>query len=178
MGLLALMLLIESRREARTTAAGELVVLSEQDRERWDRNLIAEGHAIVRRCLARNRPGPYQIQAAINAVHADARTANETDWKQILQLYDQLMAIEPTPVAALNRAVAQAEVEGPAAALAVVDELDLDRYYLFHAIRADLLVRLGWHSTAAVAYQAAIARCQNQAEVSFLRRRYREIAAP
>jgi RNA polymerase sigma-70 factor (ECF subfamily) len=177
MGLLALMLLIESRRESRTTAGGDLVRLSDQDRERWDQHLIAEGHAIVRRCLARNRPGPYQIQAAINAVHADARTATATDWKQILQLYDQLMAIEPSPVAALNRAVALAEVEGPAAALAVVDELDLDRYYLFHAIRADLLVRLGWQSTAALAYQAAIARCQNQAEARFLQQRYQGIVA-
>ena len=176
MGLLALMLLVESRRETRPPPPA-ILWLSDQDRGGWDQRLIAEGHGIVRRCLARNRPGPYQIQAAINAVHADARTATATDWKQILQLYDQLMAIEPTPVAALNRAVALAEVEGPAAALAVVDELDLDRYYLFHAIRAELLVRLGWHSTAALAYQAAIARCQNQAEVSFLQRRYQEIVA-
>ena len=149
MGLLALMLLIESRRAARTTPAGDLVLLADQDRSRWDRALIAEGQAIVRRCLRRNQPGPYQIQAAINAVHSDAPTAAATDWRQILQLYDQLLAIAPSPIVALNRAVAVAEVEGPHAALTLVDRLDLDRYHLFHAIRADLLRRLGRNAEAA-----------------------------
>ena len=143
MGLLALMLLVESRRAARLGPDGDLVLLADQDRGRWDRALIAEGQAIVRHCLRRNRPGPYQIQAAINAVHSDAPTAAATDWRQILQLYDQLLALAPSPIVALNRAVAVAEVDGPAAALALVDALDLDRYYLFHAIRADLLRRLG-----------------------------------
>ena len=181
-GLLALMLLIESRREARTTADGALVLLADQDRERWNHDLIAEGQAIVRRCLARNRPGPYQLQAAINAVHSDAERASATDWKQILQLYDQLIAMTPNPVVALNRAVAVAEVEGPDAALRVVDALDLDhhqdldRYHLFHAIRADLLRRLGRRADAAAAYRAAMARSQNAAERDFLERRLRETA--
>ena len=135
-GLLALMLLTESRRPARTAADGELVLLADQDRSRWDRALIDEGHALVRRCLRRNQPGPYQIQAAINAVHTDAPTAAATDWRQILALYDQLMALAPSPVVALNRAVAVAEVDGPAAALAVVDGIGLDDYYLLHSIRA------------------------------------------
>src|SRR5439155_23633106 len=133
------MLLIESRRPSRTTAAGELVRLADQDRARWDRRLIAEGHALVRRCLRLNRPGPYQIQAAIQAVHSDARTAAATDWRQILQLYDQLLALAPSPVVALNRAVAVAEVAGPEAALAIVDSLPLGDCYLWYAIRADLL---------------------------------------
>ena len=150
MGLLALMLLIEARRATRTTAAGDLVRLADQDRSRWDRALIAEGQALVRQCLRRNQPGPYQIQAAINAVHSDAPTAAATDWRQILQLYDQLLSIAPSPIVALNRAVALAEVEGPHAALTLVDRLDLDRYHLFHAIRADLLRRLG-RNTEAVA---------------------------
>ena len=143
LGLLALMLLTESRRAARTTADGALVLLADQDRTRWDRALIAEGQALVRRCLRRDQPGPYQIQAAINAVHSDAPVAAATDWGQIMRLYDQLLAVAPSPVVALNRAVAVAEVDGPAAALALVDGLDLDGYYLFHAIRADLLRRLG-----------------------------------
>ena len=133
-GLLALMLLQESRRSARTTPAGDLVLLAEQDRSRWDRDLIAEGQDLVRRCLRRNQPGPYQLQAAINAVHSDAASAEDTDWRQILQLYDQLLAVAPSPVVALNRAVAVAEVAGPAAALELVDQLDLDRYHLLHAI--------------------------------------------
>ena len=170
-GLLALMLLIESRRAARTTGDGDLVLLADQDRSRWDRGLIAEGQAIVRRCLRRNQPGPYQIQAAINAVHSDAPTAAATDWGQILQLYDQLLALAPSPVVALNRAVAVAEVEGPEAALALVDGLDLHDYYLFHAIRADLLRRLGRDGEAALAYEAAIARTENAAERDFLERR-------
>jgi RNA polymerase sigma-70 factor (ECF subfamily) len=168
LGLLALMLLTESRRAARTSADGALVLLADQDRSRWDRALIAEGQAIVRACLRRNQPGPYQIQAAINAVHSDAPVAAATDWEQILRLYDQLMAFSPTPVVALNRAVAVAEVHGPQAALAQVDALGLDRYYLFHAIRADLLRRLRRDAEAALAYQAAIDRTQNAAERQFL----------
>jgi len=170
MGLLALMLLTESRRAARTTPGGGLVLLAEQDRSRWDRGLIAEGQAIVRRCLRLGHPGPYQIQAAINAVHSDAPTAAATDWRQILQLYDQLGALAPSPVVALNRAVAVAEVEGPQAALALVDGLSLRDYYLFHAIRADLLRRLGRGGEAALAYDAAIAHAGNAAERDFLRR--------
>jgi RNA polymerase sigma-70 factor, ECF subfamily len=170
MGLLALMLLIESRRDARTTPSGGLVLLAEQDRGRWDRGLIAEGQAIVRRCLRLGHPGPYQIQAAINAVHSDAPTAAATDWRQILQLYDQLASLAPGPVVALNRAVAVAEVEGPQTALAVVDGLSLRDYYLFHAIRADLLRRLGRDGEAVLAYDAAIAQTGNAAERDFLRR--------
>jgi RNA polymerase sigma-70 factor (ECF subfamily) len=173
MGLLALMLLLSSRRATRTTSDGDLVLLADQDRSRWDRGLIAEGQAIVRRCLRRNQPGPYQIQAAINAVHSDAPTAAATDWRQILALYDQLLAFAPSPVVALNRAVAVAEVEGPGAALALVDDLDLQGYHLFHAIRADLLRRLGHHGEAALAYEAAIARTGNAAERAFLERRRR-----
>jgi RNA polymerase sigma-70 factor (ECF subfamily) len=170
MGLLALMLLVESRRPARTTAAGDLLRLAEQDRSRWHRDLVAEGQAIVRRCLHRNQPGPYQIQAAINAVHSDAPVAAATDWSQILQLYDQLMACAPGPVVALNRAVAVAEMSGPAAALAIVDGLSLGDYYLFHAVRADLLRRLGRPGEAARAYRDAIARTDNSAERRFLER--------
>jgi RNA polymerase sigma-70 factor (ECF subfamily) len=170
MGLLALMLLAESRRAARTTLDGSLVLLADQDRELWDRDLIDEGQAIVQWCLRRNKPGPYQIQAAINAVHSDAATAGATDWRQILQLYDQLVSIVPGPIVALNRAVVVAEVEGPQAALALVDRLDLDRYYLFHAVRADLLRRLGRTQEAARAYEAAIARSDNAAERDFLQR--------
>jgi RNA polymerase sigma-70 factor, ECF subfamily len=167
-GLLALMLLIESRRAARLTADGDIVLLAEQDRDRWDDALIAEGQALVRRCLTWKQPGPYQLQAAINAVHSDAATPGDTDWTQILQLYDQLLAMSPGPIVALNRAVAVAEVHGPHAALTIVDGLDLDRYYLFHAIRADLLRRLGRGADAALAYDAALARCENAAERTFL----------
>jgi RNA polymerase sigma-70 factor, ECF subfamily len=175
MGLLALMLLIDSRRATRVSHGGELVRLADQDRRQWNRALIREGQALVRRCLSRNQPGPYQIQAAINAVHSDAATAADTDWRQILMLYDQLMAVAPTPVAALNRAVAVAEVEGPHAALTLVDALDIHRYYLVHAIRADLLRRLGRSSEATHAYEAAIARCENAAERDFLQRRRTEL---
>jgi len=171
MGLLALMLLIESRRAARTTAAGDLVLLADQDRARWDRDLIAEGQSIVRRCLRRNQPGPYQVQAAINAVHSDAPDAAATDWWQILQLYNQLQSLTPSPVVSLNRAVAVAEVEGPDAALTLVDGLDLGGFHLFHAIRADLLRRLGRNDEAALAYDAAIVRTENAAERDFLQRR-------
>jgi RNA polymerase sigma-70 factor (ECF subfamily) len=170
MGLLALMLLVESRRATRTTPEGELVLLADQDRRRWDRGLIAEGQALVRRCLRRDQPGPYQIQAAINAVHSDAPTAGLTDWWQIVQLYDQLMAIAPSPVVALNRAVAVAEVDGPAAALELVDALDLGGFHLFHAIRADLLRRLGRRAEAVRAYDAAIELAENAPERAFLQR--------
>jgi RNA polymerase sigma-70 factor (ECF subfamily) len=176
MGLLALMLLVDSRRAARTTPDGRLVLLADQDRGRWDRDRIAEGQAIVRRCLRRNQPGPYQLQAAINAVHSDAPTAAATDWRQILALYDQLLALAAGPVVALNRAVAVAEVEGPEAALALVDELDLDGYHLFQAIRADLLRRLGRGPEAALAYDAAIAVAGNAAERAFLEERRRGLA--
>ncbi|WP_378739751.1 RNA polymerase sigma factor [Nocardia brasiliensis] len=170
-GLLALMLLTEARRAARISTDGSLVPLPEQDRGRWDRKLIAEGHVIVRECLRRNQPGPYQIQAAINAVHKDAPSAAATDWPQIVRLYDQLSALAPSPIVSLHRAVAVAEVDGPEAALALLDDLGLDKYYLYHAIRADLLERLGRTTEAALAFEAAIARTQNAAEQAFLTRR-------
>jgi RNA polymerase sigma-70 factor (ECF subfamily) len=170
-GLLALMLLIDSRRGARTTVDGDLVRLADQDRSSWDRRLIAQGQALVRECLRRNQPGPYQLQAAINAVHSDAAVASATDWRQILQLYDQLLAIASGPVVALNRAVAVAEVHGPAAALDVLATLNLTSYYLFHAIRADLLRRLDRHDEAARAYAAAIERTGNAREREFLKLR-------
>jgi RNA polymerase sigma-70 factor (ECF subfamily) len=168
LGLLALMLLTEARRPARTTADGALVPLPEQDRRRWDAGLVAEGQALVRRCLRRDRPGPYQIQAAIAAVHSDAPSAAGTDWAQILTLYDQLSAYAPGPVVALNRAVALAEVAGPAVALAAVDRLDLAGYHVFHAVRADLLRRLGRVEEAARAYRTAAERTGNAAERAFL----------
>ena len=170
LGLVALMLLVESRRGARLSLNGDLILLADQDRGRWDRTLIAEGQALVRRCLRHDRPGPYQIQAAINAVHSDAPTAAATDWLQILQLYDQLLSLAPSPVVALNRAVAVAEVEGPETALDLVNTLDLGQYHLFHAIRADLLRRLDRNLDAAAAYDAAIARSENAAERTFLQR--------
>jgi RNA polymerase sigma-70 factor, ECF subfamily len=232
LGLLALMLLTESRRAARTGPDGSLVLLADQDRTRWDRGLIAEGQGLVRRCLRRGQPGPYQIQAAISAVHSDTAhqdsayrnaahrdtahrdtgrpaahrdaagpdeargddagrdaagpgPAATTDWGQILQLYDQLLAVAPSPVVALNRAVAVAEVEGPATALALVDGLGdaaaggagpgLTGYHVFHAIRADLLRRLGRDAEAAAAYDAALARTGNAAEQDFLRRQRDEL---
>jgi RNA polymerase sigma-70 factor, ECF subfamily len=170
LGLLALMLLTESRRPTRVGPDGDLVRLADQDRSRWDQELIAEGQALVRTCLRRGRPGPYQIQAAINAVHSDAPSAEATDWRQIVTLYDQLLARAPSPVVALHRAVAVAEVSGPAAALALVADLSLDSYYLCHAIRADLLARLGRTAEAAAAYDAAIERTANEPEREFLRR--------
>ncbi|MEU6262487.1 RNA polymerase sigma factor [Saccharopolyspora shandongensis] len=176
LGLLALMLLIESRRTARTTADGALVLLADQDRGRWDRDLIAEGQALVRRCLRRNQPGPYQIQAAINAVHSDAPTAADTEWRQIRALYDQLLAVSPSQVVALHRAVAVAEVEGPEAGLALVDELDLGGYHVFHTVRADLLRRLGRVEEAVQAYDAAIAGTDNAAERDFLQHARRALA--
>jgi RNA polymerase sigma-70 factor (ECF subfamily) len=168
-GLLALLLLTESRRASRTRPDGSLVLLGEQDRRRWDRALIEEGQAIVRRCLRRNQPGAYQLQAAINAVHADAAAAAQTDWPQIAALYNHLYAVAPTPVVALNRAIAIGEVQGPAAALALVDELHLDNYHLFHATRADLLHRLGSDSEATAAYQRAASMAPTPAERDFLR---------
>jgi RNA polymerase sigma-70 factor (ECF subfamily) len=170
LGLLGLMLLTESRRAARTTADGALIRLADQDRGLWDRDLIGEGQAIVRRCLRRNQPGRYQIQAAINAVHSDAPSATATDWRQIVALYDQLVEVAPSRVVALNRAVAVGEVDGPQAGLALVDELgdDLDRYHLFHAIRADLLGRVDRHAEAVEEYEKAIARTQNAAERDLL----------
>jgi len=174
-GLLALMLLMASRQAARTTPAGALVPLPDQDRASWDGALIQEGQALVRRCLVRNRPGPYQIQAAINAVHSDTRHAGDTDWRQILALYDQLLSMAPTPVAALNRAVAVAEVEGPQAALAILIGLPLEGYHLFHAVRADLLARLGRAPEARSAYERAAGLTGNGAELAFLATRMRQL---
>jgi RNA polymerase sigma-70 factor (ECF subfamily) len=169
-GLLALLLLTGARSRARTGPGGLLVLLPAQDRSRWDQAMIAEGQDLVRACLRRGSPGPYQLQAAINAVHSDAATPAGTDWGQILVLYDQLMAVAPTPVVALNRLVAVAEVQGPAAALDLADQLPLDGYHLYHSTRADLLRRLGRRDDAAAAYDAAIARAANGAERTFLAR--------
>jgi RNA polymerase sigma-70 factor, ECF subfamily len=175
-GLLALMLFAASRRPARTTPAGDLVPLAEQDRGRWDAALVAEAQDLVRRCLRRNRPGPYQIQAAIAAVHSDAPTAAATDWGQIVRLYDQLTVLAPSPVVALNRAVAVAELDGPDVALALVDRLPgLAGWHLYHAIRADLLRRLDRRAEAAEAYDAAITRAGNAAERAFLIGRRAEV---
>jgi RNA polymerase sigma-70 factor, ECF subfamily len=171
MGLLALMLLTESRRAARATPDGDLVLLADQDRTLWDRALIAEGQELVRRCLRRGQPGPYQLQAAINAVHSDAASAADTDWRQIVQLYDHLLTLTPSPVVALHRAVAVAEVEGAARGLSLVDALALPRHHVFHAVRADLLRRLGRDAEAAEAYDAAIALAGNEPEREFLQRR-------
>ena len=165
LGLLALLLLTEARRPARVGRDGGLVTLPEQDRSLWNRDLIAEGHDLVRRCLRRDRPGPYQLQAAVNAVHTDGEA---TDWAQVLALYDQLIRLVPTPIVALNRAVAVAEVHGPAAALAVVDGLDLPGYHLLPATRADLLARLGRTAEAAAAYGEAMALAVNDTERAFL----------
>jgi RNA polymerase sigma-70 factor, ECF subfamily len=169
-GQLGLLLLTESRRPARLRADGSLAVLAEQDRALWDRALIDEGQEIVRRCLRRDQPGPYQLQAAINAVHADAASFEDTDWSQIVALYDQLLELAPTPVVALNRAIAIGELEGVAAAFELVEELDLEGYQPFHAARADLLHRLGRHDQAAVEYERAAALAPTEAEREFLRR--------
>jgi RNA polymerase sigma-70 factor, ECF subfamily len=169
-GLLALLLLTESRRPARLRADGSLAVLAEQDRSLWDRALIEEGQEIVRRCLRRDQPGPYQLQAAINAVHADAATFEETDWSQVVALYDLLLELAPTPVVALNRAIAIGELEGPAAAFELVEKLDLEGYQPFHAARADMLQRLGRAEQAANEYQRAAALAPTEAEREFLRR--------
>lgn len=176
-GLLALMLLTAARLPARTGSDGSLVLLGDQDRSRWDPTLIDEGQALVRECLRRNRPGPYQIQAAINAVHTDAPTAAETDWQQIVALYDQLLAIMPTPVVALNRAVAVAEVDGPETALQIVEGLDLPDYHPFHVTRADLLRRLGRTHEAADAYATAAQLTDNRAERRFLERRRAQLSS-
>jgi RNA polymerase sigma-70 factor, ECF subfamily len=162
------MLLTHARRQARVDAGGELVRLADQDRSRWDRGLIAEGHALVRACLRRDRPGPFQIQAAIAAVHADATTAADTDWSQIVTLYDQLASLTSSPVVALNRAIAVGELEGPAAALELVEPLPLERYHLYHATRATLLERLGRRKEAATAYEWAISLTDNEAERAHL----------
>jgi len=163
-GLLALLLLTEARYRTRVGPDGLLVLLREQDRTGWDRALIAEGHALVRACLRRDRPGPYQLQAAINAVHTDAATARDTDWAQILTLYDLHLAVAPTPVVALNRAIAVGELHGPQAALDLVDQLDLPSYHAWHATRADLLRRLGHPGPAAAAYDTAAALATSPAE--------------
>jgi RNA polymerase sigma-70 factor (ECF subfamily) len=174
-GLFALMLLVDARRPARTAADGSLVPLADQDRTRWDHDMITEGQAVVRQLLRRDTPGPYQIQAAINAVHDDAAAAAVTDWWQIVALYDQLQAMDPSPVVRLNRAVAVAEVDGPATALSIVDTLPLDNYHVFHAVRADLLRRLGRDAEAADAYREAIDRTGNAAERDFLDARFRTV---
>jgi RNA polymerase sigma-70 factor (ECF subfamily) len=167
-GLLALMLLIDARRPTRTSAEGDLVLLADQDRRRWDGALIAEGQELVRRCLRIGKPGNYQLQAAINAVHSDAPSAVETDWRQILALYDQLLTVVPTPVIALNRAIALAEVEGPDTALTVVDRLELGDFQLYHIVRADLLRRIGRIEEAIAEYQSAIRQTGNEIERAFL----------
>ncbi|MFI5492203.1 RNA polymerase sigma factor [Actinoplanes sp. NPDC051859] len=175
LGLLALMLLIESRRPARTDPAGDLVRLADQDRTLWNRTLIDEGQELLRQCLRRNQPGPYQLQAAINAVHSDAGTAASTDWPQILSLYHHLAALLPSPIVALHRAVALAEVDGPAAALPMVNAIEgLDRHHMFHAVRADLLRRLGRTEEATAAYERAATLTDNAAEHRFLRARATE----
>ncbi|MBB6628019.1 RNA polymerase sigma factor [Nocardioides sp. KIGAM211] len=174
-GLLALMLLTEARRPVRF-AGGELVPLHEQDRGGWDRALIAEGHDLVRACLAAGRPGQYQLLAAVNAVHTDAPTAADTDWGQIATLYAQLETIAPSPVVSLNRAVAVAELDGPEVALALVDRLDLTAYHPWHATRADLLRRVGRSAEARAAYDAAIAATGNDAERAYLARRRGSLA--
>ncbi|WP_411282918.1 RNA polymerase sigma factor [Lapillicoccus sp.] len=166
-GLLALMLLTDARRPTRV-ADGALVLLADQDRSRWDHDLVAEGHTIVRACLRRGRPGRYQLLAAINAVHTDAATAEETDWRQVVALYDQLYAVDRTSVVALNRAVALAEVDGPETALAILDTLDLDGYHAFHATRADLLRRAGRTAGAVTAYERALELATNPGERAFL----------
>jgi RNA polymerase sigma-70 factor (ECF subfamily) len=167
-GLLALMVLAAARRPARVDADGALVPLPRQDRSRWDRAAIAEGHRLVRGCLRRERPGPYQIQAAINAVHTDAPSAEATDWGQIVQLYDQLMAVAPSPVVELNRAVAVAEVSGADAGLRLVEGLSLPQYHVFHAVRADLLRRTGRLVAARAAYETAAELAGNVAERDYL----------
>jgi RNA polymerase sigma-70 factor (ECF subfamily) len=168
LGLLALMLLVESRRTVRTTPEGDLVRLADQDRSLWNRELIAEGLVCLREALERQQPGPYQLQAAIQAVHSQAATAAATDWRRILQLYDRLLEVSPSSVIELNRAVALAEVEGPKAALIAVDRLSLERSHVFHAIRADLLRRRGRDRDAVDAYDDAIAHAENAREREFL----------
>ncbi|MFF1874651.1 RNA polymerase sigma factor [Kitasatospora herbaricolor] len=176
-GLLALMLLTEARRPARVSARGELVALGEQDRGAWDRRLIAEGHALVRARLASGRaPGRYQVLAAINAVHTDAPDVRDTDWSQVLALYDQLVRLDPSPIVRLNRAVAVAELDGPQVALAQLDGLPLEDYHPFHATRADLLRRLGRSEESRAAYDRAVALAGNTAETAYLVRRRDQLA--
>lgn len=177
-GLLALMLLTDARRRARVSSTGELVTLDQQDREVWDPHLIAEGHALVRARVATtvadgSAPGRYQLLAAINAVHTAAPTAQQTDWRAVLRLYDRLTEVDPSPIVRLNRAVALGEVDGPAAALADVDTLaePLERYHAFHATRADLLRRLGRTDDAVAAYERALSLTDNPAEHAYLSRR-------
>jgi RNA polymerase sigma-70 factor (ECF subfamily) len=173
LGLLALMLLVESRRAARTAPDGSLVPLAEQDRSRWDDDLAEQGRDLVRRCLRRDRPGPYQVQAAIQAVHSET----PTDWRQVVALYDHLLALTPTPMVALNRAIAVGEIDGPGAALVLVDGLRtaLGDHHLFHATRAELLRRLGRADEAATAYADAADRTRNTVERDFLDRRRGEL---
>ena len=173
-GLLGLLVLTEARREARVRN-GQLVPLGEQDRAGWDRALIAEGHDLVRQCLAINRPGRYQILAAINAVHTDAPTASDTDWSQVVALYDQLTQLDPSPIVALNRAVAVAELDGPKVTLTLIDRLPLTGYHAWHAARADMLRRLGRTAEAKEAYGAAIAATRNSAERAYLSRKRGEL---
>ena len=173
-GLLALMLLIEARRTARVSASGELVTLDEQDRGSWDGELVAEGHRLVReRLAAREAPGRYQILAAINAVHTSARDVRDTDWSQVVALYDQLVRLDPSPIIALNRAIAVAELDGPQVALAAVDCLEdkLSGYHAYQATRADLLRRLGRAQQSREAYDRAIELAGNTAEIAHLTRR-------
>lgn len=170
-GLLALLLFTESRGRARRTADGAWVRLPDHDRGLWDRTLIEEAQEIVRACLRRNQPGPYQVQAAIAAVHSEATSAVDVDWPQVVQLYDHLYALTPTPVVALNRAIALAEVQGPETALRLVDELHLDTYHLWHAARGDLLERLGDRDGARVAFEGAVALTDNPAERNLLLQR-------
>jgi RNA polymerase sigma-70 factor (ECF subfamily) len=171
LGLLAMLLLLEARRPTRTDAEGALVLLADQDRRRWDRALIDEGHALVRQCLRRGRPGPYQFQAAINAVHTNAAHVADTDWTQIVTLYDQWLALAPTPVVALNRAVALAEVAGPDRALAVIAELDLPGYQPYWVARAELLVRAERPAEALAAYDRALTLTENAVEHAHLTKR-------
>ncbi|RYP86521.1 RNA polymerase sigma factor [Nocardioides guangzhouensis] len=176
-GLLALMLLTEARRPARV-ADGTLVTLTEQDRTLWDAALIDEGHRLVRGCLALNRPGPFQVQAAINAVHTDALDPSMTDWSQVVRLYDQLYALSPTPIVAMNRAIAVAELDGPEVALVTVDGLALTTYHAWHATRADLLRRMGRTDEARAAYDAAIGLAGNTAEQAWLTARRDTLPGP
>ena len=177
MGLLALMLLTEARRPARTDEAGDLVLLADQDRSRWDAALVAEGLALVRRCLRRNAPGPYQLQAAINAVHTDAATAADTDWSQVVALYDHLLRLAPTDVVRLNRAVAVAERDGPKAGLALLEGLDLEGYVGFHVVRAELLGRLHRWPESVAEWERAAGLSDNAPESRHLRARAADAAA-
>jgi RNA polymerase sigma-70 factor (ECF subfamily) len=176
-GLLSLMLFIDARRDARSDEHGAFVRLVDQDRSAWNAARLDEARALLRACLAIDRPGPYQLQAAINAVHSDAVDAAATDWQQILALYDRLLAVNPSPVVALNRAIVVAEIEGPAPALDIIETLELGNYHLFHAVRADLLRRLDRPADAALAYQAAIERCENAREREFLAHRLAQLRA-